>query len=89
MGSGTTFKHVRFQEARGVAEGADKEFSRFVGYALSSSSELEYHLILARDTEVLPEADFVSLISQTVTVRKMLYGLQNCLSIPDPESKAK
>jgi four helix bundle protein len=75
--------------AEGRRKNSDKEFSRFLGYALSSASELEYHLIVGRDTKVLPESDFVSLISQTVTVRKMLYGLLNCLSIPDPDSKPK
>jgi four helix bundle protein len=75
--------------AEGRRKNSDKEFNRFVGYALSSSSELEYHLIVARDTKVLPEADFVSLVSQTVTVRKMLYGLQNCLSISDPDLKPR
>ncbi len=47
----------------------------FLRDALNSSSELEYHLIVARDTEAIPESDFVSLISQTITVRKMLCGL--------------
>ena len=35
---------------------SEKEFRRFLRIALSSSSELEYHLILARDTKVIPEA---------------------------------
>ena len=73
--------------AEGRRKNSDKEFSRFLGYALSSSSELEYHLIVARDTEILPESDFVALISQTITVRKMLYGLMNRLSIAQPDSK--
>ena len=73
--------------AEGRRKNSDKEFSRFLGYALSSSSELEYHLIVARDTEILPESDFVALISQTITVRKMLYGLVNRLSIAQSDSK--
>jgi four helix bundle protein len=75
--------------AEGRRKNSDKQFSRFLGYALSSCSELEYHLIVARDTKVLPENDFVSLISQTITVRKMLYGLLNRLSIPQSDSKPK
>jgi four helix bundle protein len=74
--------------AEGRQKNSEKEFGRFLGYALSSCSELEYHLIVARDTKVIPESDFVSLISQTVTVRRMLYGLIHRLSMPDPE-KAK
>jgi four helix bundle protein len=69
--------------AEGRRQKSEKEFARFLGYALNSSSELEYHLIVARDTKVIPETDFVSLISQTITVRKMLYGLLKRLSIPD------
>ena len=35
--------------AEGRRQKSEKEFSRFLGYALNSSSELEYHLIVARD----------------------------------------
>jgi four helix bundle protein len=66
--------------AEGRRQKSEKEFSRFLGYALNSSSELEYHLIVARDTKVLSEPDFVSLVTQTITVRKMLYGLLKRLS---------
>ena len=61
--------------AEGRRQKSEKDFGRFLGYALNSSSELEYHLIVARDTKVIGESDFLSLISQTITVRKMLYGL--------------
>jgi hypothetical protein len=56
--------------AEGRRQKSEKEFSRFLGYALNSSSELEYHLIVVRDTKIIAEADFVSLVSQTITVRK-------------------
>ena len=72
--------------AEGRRQKSEKEFSRFLGYALNSSSELEYHLIVARDTKVIAESDFVSLISQTITVRKILYGLLKRLSTPDRDS---
>jgi four helix bundle protein len=75
--------------AEGRRQTSDKQFARFLGYALNSASELEHHLIVARDTKIIPESDFVSLISQTITVRKMLYGLLRRLSIPEPDSPAK
>jgi len=75
--------------AEGRRQKSEKEFSRFLGYALNSSSELEYHLIVARDTKVIAESDFVSLISQTITVRKMLYGLLKRLSTTNRESTPK
>jgi len=74
--------------AEGRRQKSEKEFSRFLGYALNSSSELEYHLIVARDTKVISEPDFVSLVSQTITVRKMLYGLLKRISIPKEEATA-
>lgn len=75
--------------AEGRRQTSEKEFGRFLGYALNSGSELEHHLIVARDIKVIPESDFVSLVSQTITVRKMLYGLLRRLSIPEPDSTAK
>jgi four helix bundle protein len=68
--------------AEGRRQNNEKNFARFLGYALNSSSELEYHLIVARDTGAIPESEFVSLVSQTITVRKMLYGLMKRLPSP-------
>ena len=45
--------------AEGRRKNSDKDFARFLGYALSSCSEVEYHLIVARDTKVISESDFV------------------------------
>ena len=75
--------------AEGRSKNSDKDFGRFLDYAVSSSSEVEHHLIVARDTKVIPEAEYVSAISHTIRVRKMLYGLLNCLSLPKHCSKAK
>ena len=61
--------------AEGRRQESEKEFGRFLRYALNSASELEYHLILARDTRAMPEDDCISLLDQTITVRKMLYAL--------------
>jgi four helix bundle protein len=75
--------------AEGRRQSSEKEFRRFLRIALNSSSELEYHLILARDTKVVPESVFVSLVAQTITVRKMLYALIRCIEVSDPESSGK
>ena len=72
--------------AEGRRQKSEKEFARFLGYALNSSSELEYHLIVAKDTKVITNADFVSLVSQTITVRKMLYGLLKRICAPKEDS---
>jgi four helix bundle protein len=59
----------------GVGQQSRKEFARFLRFALNSSSELEYHVTVARDTEAIEAKDFDSLIAQTIEVRKMLHGL--------------
>ena len=68
--------------AEGSSQRTKKEFARFVGVALSSCSEVEHHLIVARDLKVVPLSTFDSLVSQTIDVRKMLYGLRKMLSAP-------
>ncbi|MEP6549567.1 MAG: four helix bundle protein [Gemmatimonadales bacterium] len=61
----------------GAGQRSGKEFARFLGIALNSASELEYHLIVARDYQAISLSDFASLSDQTVEVRKMLHGLLN------------
>jgi four helix bundle protein len=68
-------------EGRGQRSG--KDFARFLGYALNSSSELEYHLIVARDIHAIAEGDFRSLREQLIDVRKMLYGLTKRVANPE------
>ena len=61
----------------GSGQKSGKEFGRFIGFALNSASELEYHLLVAHDLRMIKVSDFESLSSRTVEVRKMLHGLQN------------
>jgi len=72
--------------AEGRRQRSEKEFARFLSIALNSASELEYHLILARDTKIIPESEFVSLVSETIVVRKMLYALMKRLGTAEGES---
>jgi four helix bundle protein len=64
-----------------IVEGAGQQsqrlFARYLGIALNSTSELEYHLIMARDAEAITKSDSESLLDQTIEVRKMLHGLLN------------
>lgn len=66
-------------EGRGQKSARDQ--SRFLGYAINSSSELEYHIMVGRDLKVIAKNDFGSLLSQLIEVRKMLHGLLNYLSL--------
>lgn len=69
----------------GRAKKSERDFGRFLGYALGSASELEYHLIVARDISVLSEEEFQLLATRLCKVRKMLHGLLNSLSATPPE----
>ena len=53
----------------------EREFARFLRIALNSASELEYHLITARDTRAITGQSYLVLTTQVVEVRKMLHGL--------------
>jgi four helix bundle protein len=59
----------------GSGQDGAKQYARFVRFSVNSTTELEYHLIAARDVRVMTATEFDSLCEQTVEVRKMLYGL--------------
>src|ERR1700694_5369912 len=61
----------------GTGHTSGKEFGRFLSISLKSTSELEYHLIFAREIRVISLNDFQSLSAQAIEVRKMLHGLRN------------
>ena len=67
----------------GREQKSEAEFCRFLRYALSSASELEYHLIMARDINVISETDFVGVVTPLKEVRMMLFGLLKRL---DPQA---
>jgi four helix bundle protein len=74
--------------AEGRRQNNDKQFARFLGYALNSASELEHHLIVARDLGAVHDAEFRSLVSETIRVRKMLYALIRRVSVANPDPSA-
>jgi len=79
----SSFKSQLFRAAlsipSNIAEGrrreSAKDFAKFLSIAAGSSSEVETQLILGRRAEIIDEAAYVTLVGQTVEVRKMLYGL--------------
>jgi len=84
--SGTRYAALRNQVDRAamsvganIVEGrqqrSEREFARFLGYALASVSELENHLIVARDIRAITRGDYNLLVGQLTEVRKMLHGL--------------
>jgi len=61
----------------GAGQQSRKDLARFLSIALNSTTEVEYHLIVARDVRAINPNDFNSLSAQTIEVRKMLHGLRN------------
>jgi four helix bundle protein len=59
----------------GCGQQSTREYSRFLRIALNSTTELEYHLVAARDLAAVRGSDPLTLITQVIEVRKMLYGL--------------
>ena len=59
----------------GSAHASPREFARYLTYALASASELEGHVQLARDLNMMTAHDFAGLLSLIIDVRKMLHGL--------------
>ena len=66
-----------------IAEGAcrkgDVDFARFLQIAVGSASELEYHLLLARDLQLIGSSDYRRLSNEAVEVKRMLASLMQRL----------
>jgi len=58
--------------AEGCGRNGDNELRRFLEIAMGSASELEYHLLLAKDLQMLDEAKYRELNEQTCEVKRML-----------------
>ncbi|MDX1993934.1 MAG: four helix bundle protein [bacterium] len=61
--------------AEGCGRDSDNDFRRFLQIAMGSASELQYHLILARDLRFIETADYMLLDQQVVEVKRMLASL--------------
>ena len=58
--------------AEGCGRRSDGEFARFLQIARGSASEVEYHLLLARDLGFLPVTEYASLQKRLEEVQRML-----------------
>ena len=59
----------------GRGQNTDAQFARFLWVSLNSCSELEYHLLTARDLNMISAVLFDSLNADLSEVRRMLHGL--------------
>ena len=58
--------------AEGSCRKGDCEFGRYLQIAMGSASELEYHLLLERDLELLKLLDYQRLSGEVIEVKRML-----------------
>ncbi|MBI4685127.1 MAG: four helix bundle protein [Nitrospirae bacterium] len=58
--------------AEGCGRKGDADMARFIQMAMGSASELEYHLLLARDLKFISMTDYERLESEVIDVKKML-----------------
>ena len=65
--------------AEGCGRGGDPELARFMQIAMGSASELEYHLLLARDLNHLDNDVYVELEQKVKEVKRMLAPFINRL----------
>jgi four helix bundle protein len=59
----------------GSGRASDREFARFLGIALASADEVEYHLELGADTGRIPRDEFELRQSELLEIKRMLVGL--------------
>jgi four helix bundle protein len=61
--------------AEGTCRKGDVEFGRFVQIAMASASELEYHLLIAKDLVILESLDYERLSGEVIEAKRMLASL--------------
>lgn len=58
--------------AEGCGRNGDTELARFLSIAMGSASELEYHLLLAHDLDLLETSEYGELTGEVTEVKRML-----------------
>jgi four helix bundle protein len=59
----------------GCGRGGRADMARFLQIALGSASELEYHLLLARDLNYLANAEYEDAAREVTEIKRMLTAL--------------
>jgi len=63
----------------GCGQRSAADYARFVRFSLNSTTELEYHMMAARDLKLVQTVDAARIIARVAEVRRMLYGLARYL----------
>lgn len=58
--------------AEGCGRGTSADFGRFLQIAFGSASETEYHLLLARDLEIMQDKIYGDLQAELTEIKRML-----------------
>jgi four helix bundle protein len=61
--------------AEGCGRSGDAEFARYCSIAMGSASEVEYHLLLARDLKLLKPGEYEELAPRAIELKRMLTAL--------------
>ena len=61
--------------AEGCGRNGDAELARFCSIAMESASEVEYHLLLARDLKLIAPKNYQELVERATEVKRMLAAL--------------
>ena len=61
--------------AEGCGRRGNSEFHRFLQIAAGSASELDYHLLLARDLNLCPDHGYAKVSADLLELRRMLTAL--------------
>jgi four helix bundle protein len=61
--------------AKGCARAANSELRQFLFISLGSASELQYHVLLARDLNLLSDKQSAALDPRIAEIKRMLFGL--------------
>ncbi len=61
--------------AEGCGRGGDADLGRFFQIAMGSASELEYHILLAKDLGMVNKDEYDSMNDKIIEVKKMLSSL--------------
>ena len=73
--------------AEGRRQESEREFARFLRYAVNSACELEYHLVVVRDIGALDVRECDALMAELIEVRRMLHGILNRITKSTPTAK--
>jgi len=61
--------------AEGCGRNGDAEFARYCSIAMGSASDVEYHLLLARDLKLLKPGEYEELAPRATELKRMLTAL--------------